>query len=1307
MRTARREVSHHAEWLSLVDVSGPFFALTVLDQVMPQGVDPHEPRLTARLRQAYREWREAPAELLRPWTELVLKEVFGFQDSVLVTGQAVPPRARVRLDQYGETLSPDWAVVEGGTARLLVSVTAPGQSLERPVPGMGWVASPAWRMVELLHGSGVRLGMVTNGEHYLLVHAPSGEPSGFASWYAEMWLEEPVTLRALRSLFGAGRFFGDPAETPEKLLERSSEYQHEVTDQLGSQVRRAVELLVSAFDRCDRSARGELLAGLSDRELFQAALTVMMRLVFLLAAEERDLLPRTNRIYADNYAVCTLRDRLQEAADLHGEEVLERRHDAWGRMLAAFRAVHAGVQHEDLHLPAYGGSLFDPDRYPFLEGRARGSHYRNDPAKPLPIDNRIVLYMLRALQLLQEKTGARRVSFRALDIEQIGHVYESLLDHTARRSSSAVLGLDGVKGREPEVPLSDLEAARAAGRLTPFLREATGLSERRVSSISYDVRVEDPRLLMVCDQDHTLYRAVAPYADLLRDDPLGHPVVIPPGGIYVTQGSDRRSTGTHYTPRNLTEEMVQHTLDPLVYLGVDQGHDPTPESLREPSEILKLRVCDLTMGSGAFLVQSCRYLSARLVESWARYGGPEDLPSEPEARLAVARRLVAERCLYGVDRDPLAVEMAKLSLWLITLDVARPFSFLDHALRCGDSLLGVTSRDQLESFALQPTGQRRLESERIVAALDRAEKLREELESFTSLDPRDAERKSSLLNLAVVATGDLRLLGDALVGASLSAPNPREHDVLCSELLTLWEHGELDRLRSRARVLLNQGKPAEAPEREPFHWLLEFPEVFASEENPGFDAVVGNPPFIGGQKITGVLGTDYREFLVAYLGAGKRGSADLVAYFFLQAGRLVRASGSFGLLATNTLAQGDTREVGLDQLAATSSVPVRAVPSRKWPGRANLEISQVWLHRGPWDGGFRLNDEPVRGLTPALTVPGRVTGNPYRLAANAKKSFIGSLIVGMGFILSAEEAHELIEKNSMNRTVLCPFLTGEDLNTRPDQSASRWVINFQDWPVEEASRYEDCFEIIERLVKPERERNRRATRRTRWWQFAERAAELYRSLTTVKFAMPISSVSKHLCFGRIRSDLVFDHNLAVITLEDFGSFALLSSNLHLGWAQTWSSTLESRAGYRPSDAFETFPFPKALGSLETIGDNYYEHRRQIMLARREGMTKTYNRFHSSEETADDITSLREQQCVMDQAVASVYGWSDLDLGHDFHQTPQGVRFTLSEPARREVLDRLLELNHERYAEEVRQGLHERTRPRGSRKAQKPSEELFS
>ena len=991
---------HHAEWLSLIEVSGPFLSLPVLVQRFPQGMDAHDPEHAKALRQVYEEWDQdqngdrADPAIHHQWIDWVLRNTLDLGD-VLVEGQKIPQTLKADLAEHGETLRPDKVVMEpgGGKARLLIQTYPLKQKLSRVVEGKPWAASPDTRMMQLLHDTGVRIGLVTNGDQWMLVDAPKGETTGYASWYASLWLEEPKTLQAFRTLLGSYRFFGVPEdETLERLLAQSAQDQQEVTDQLGYQVRQAVEVLVHTLDRANRDSGGALLKGVPEDKLYEAALTVMMRLVFLFCAEERDLLLLGDELYDKNYSVSTLREQLRVTATNFGEEVLERRHDAWSRLLTTFRAVYGGIQHKLLKLPAYKGELFDPDRFPFLEGRKAGTSWKDTPSQPIPVDNRTVLHLLEALQVLQVRLPGggpatpRKLSFRALSILQIGHVYEGLLDHTAVKATEPVLGLNGPRDHEPEVPLSKLEALAANGEdeLLAFVKDETGRSsvatvKRLLASIPDDLTLS--RFRTACQGDDKLWERIKPFAGLVRLDTFDYPVVILPGSVYVTVGTDRRSSGTHYTEESLTKPIVQYTLEPLVYEGPAEGKPKDQWRLKLAAELLALKICDLACGSGAFLVQVCIYLAARLLEAWEEAerrveGSPritpygevsKGLPDEQliplarQERLIYAYRLVAERCLYGVDKNPLAVEMAKLSLWLHTMARFKPFTFLDHAIRCGDSLVGLSSIDQLLRFSLTENAKVRplMEQQRqqIEKRLDSVKLLRKQIETLPSNTPQDIDRKTKMLENVEDQRKRLTYAADMLLAATWEAKNVGELESALNGMLAEVEYKFKDlpaeQLEEEARKRLRR-----AGITGRFHWPLEFPEVFV--DRVGFDAFVCNPPFMGGQKITGNLGTAYRDYLVEHLAHGKRGSADLCAYFALRAASLLQDGGQFGFLATNTIAQGDTREVGLDQLTAHGCVIPRAVPSRPWPGTATLEVAGSSVFKcktsrigpsGPWPSG--------------------------------------------------------------------------------------------------------------------------------------------------------------------------------------------------------------------------------------------------------------------------------------------------------------------------------------------------------------------
>ncbi|MBX0330836.1 hypothetical protein K2Z83_24565 [Oscillochloris sp. ZM17-4] len=221
---------HHAEWLSLVEVSGPFLSMPVLLRVFPQGLDAHDAEVSRGVRRALEEWQDNQ-QGLRPdpaihtaWVRFVLREVLGFPDELLASGPAIPESLRATVAEHGEILRPDLVILRSGqSARLLVQVVPPAQDLDKPLRDHRWKASPATRMAELLRGAGVRLGLLTNGERWMLVHAQPGETAGFSSWYASLWLDEPVTLRAFRSLLGVARLYGvaDP-DTLEALLTESA-----------------------------------------------------------------------------------------------------------------------------------------------------------------------------------------------------------------------------------------------------------------------------------------------------------------------------------------------------------------------------------------------------------------------------------------------------------------------------------------------------------------------------------------------------------------------------------------------------------------------------------------------------------------------------------------------------------------------------------------------------------------------------------------------------------------------------------------------------------------------------------------------------------------------------------------------------------------------------------------------------------------------------------------------------------------------------------------------------------------------------
>lgn len=1320
---------HHAEWLSLVPVSGPFLSLPVLLEAFNTGLEPHDPDQSRLLRQEYGNWqdsfekRKADPAPHHHWIKFVLTKTLELNDRALAEGQAIPQSLQAEVPEHHELLRPNVVVIDPSTKkpRLLVQTYPRSQELTSYVANSRWKASPDTRMTELLHATGVRLGLVTNGEHWMLVVAPKGETTGYASWYAALWLEEPITLRAFRGLLSASRFFNVPDDqTLEALLTKSASNQQEVTDQLGYQVRRAVEVLIHSLDRADQDFGRELLAGVREEVLYESALTVMMRLVFLFCAEERELIPsKPFPVYEQNYSVSTISKQLRELADQHGEELLERRYDAWPRLLAAFRAVYGGLRHDDVHIPAYGGNLFNPDRFPFLEGRKQGTSWRDTEANPLPVNNRTVLHLLEALQLLQIKVPgggpaeARRLSFRALDIEQIGHVYEGLLDHTAKRASEPFLGLAGTRDKEPEISLTELENLLAKGEadLVKYLKDETGKSDKALKKLlNVELDTQDAaRFRTACQGDDALWKRVKPLAGFVRQDNFGYPVVIPKGSVFVTSGTDRRSSGTHYTPRSLTEPIVQYTLEPLVYVGPAAGKRKSEWKLKTAEELLALKICDMACGSGAFLVQAARYMAERLLEAWdeAKQANPNMpgitpegspstgkanealIPDDPAERKTYAMRIIAQRCLYGVDKNPLAAEMAKLSLWLLTLAKDKPFEFLDHSIRCGDSLVGLHDIAQLRHFGIKPDADDAvLFKGPLDSAVDESITLRLKLEDLPANTVEDIERQEKLLNEANEKIARLRWAADLLVAAEFWGESDKD---------------KLEKVRHAAVVsahYLDKGPTDEfeqiaAKERRGqtmFHWPLEFPEVIV--KLGGFDAFVGNPPFLGGSQLSEMLGgPSYQEWL-------KRchdeafGNADLAAYFFRRAFSMFRSNSTFGLLATKTISEGSSRTTGLQYISQHGGHIYRANRAHKWPGAASVLVSIVHVasNCNVIAGQPTLDDSPVGSIDSRL-LPNSERPDPFVLQSNELFAFKGTDLGSSGFILDADE-YCALAADTKNLDCLRPFLGGEELNSSPTQTNTRFAIYFGAQPLEFAQQYPPLLDIVRARVKPMRDRGKDHGPgnhgKKYWWQYTLRRDPLYNAIGKLTRCLVTAVTTHHLSFSFQPVRQVFPHSLVVIAFDRFGPFACLQSNLHYFWAYLLSSLMEARLRYSVKDALQTFPFPQDFEShaqLEKAGEEYYSHRSELMVRNNEGLTKTYNRFHDPDEPSADFQKLRDLHVNLDQVVAAAYGWTDLRLGHGFHETKQGIRFTISEPASREALQRLLKLNHLRYAEEEKEGLH--------------------
>ncbi len=891
----------------------------------------------------------------------------------------IPEELTLPLPDYGETLRPDFAVRERDPAngdspwQLLVQVLAAGQEFDRPAPGPGGLdASAQGRAERLLRATGVRAGVLVNGVALRLISAPHGESSGWIDFrFADLLTTAGRPLcSALHLLLSEQRLLALPRhERLTAVLADSRLYQNEVSERLAEQVLHALYELVRGFQNAHAATDGALLseplaAGGDRNAIYRGLLTVILRLVFLLYAEERGLLPK-DETFARHYLLGGLYRRLRKDAAAY-PDTMDQRYGAWAQLVVLFRLLHDGVPADRtggaVSLPERRGALFDPDRYRFLEGRSGGgSRQRHARLEPPRVSDGVVYRVLEKLLVLD----GERLSYRTLDVEQIGSVYETIMGFRLETATGRSLAVKPAKKLGAPTTI-DLDALLAH----PPARRGRWLQERADRPVSAAVAKGLRAARTVNDLHAALDRVL---------DHAATPDLVPRGGLVLQPNEERRRSGSHYTPRELTEPIVRHTLAPL--LERLRGADGRPP---EPEELLDLKICDPAMGSGAFLVETCRQLADALIEAWGAHGATPDVPPD-EDQVTFARRLVAQRCLYGIDRNPMAVDLAKVSLWLSTLARDHPFTFVDHAFRRGDSLVGLTRR-QIEALHWQG-GQPILAGFGVREAMEQAAALRRRIREA---DDTVTERQlRTLWRAARDVLTEVRRFGDLTLAAFFEGSKPKER----TARLEAYQEAILTRQARRYAAELKARRNAEVP-FAPFHWEIEFPEVF-ERENPGFDGFVGNPPFAG--HVTTVDGnvSHYTDWLRTQH-PGSAGKCDVVAHFYRRAFDLLRNGGALGLIATNTIAQGDTRSSGLRWICEHGGHIYRATKRVKWPGDAAVVVSVVHIEKGKSSGRRMLDGTPVNRITAFLFHRGG-HADPVRLAANTGKSFVGSSILGMGF----------------------------------------------------------------------------------------------------------------------------------------------------------------------------------------------------------------------------------------------------------------------------------------------------------------------
>lgn len=1052
-----------------------------------------------------------------------------------------------------------------------------------------------------------------------------------------------------------------------------------IREGLSEAVENSIKSLANGFlNHPDNDSLREILEDnrLIAKDIYQYQLRMIYRILFLMVIEERNLVFPENvdnskkKIYYDFYSIA----RIRKISELRCLQDLKHC-DYWISIKNTFKLFESDLYGKALGLKPLAGDLFNENAIGILN--------------ECSIDNKILLACIKNLNFFTNKDTGQlmRVNYAALNVEEFGSVYEGLLDY-------------------------DPEISKVHGKWE----------------------------------------------------------------FYFVKGEGRSASGTHYTPDELVQPLIKHSLEYII-------EDHLKEKNTEDA-LLSIKVCDVACGSGHILLNAARRIATALAR--ARTG--EDQPSPTAFRSAI--RDVIRNCIYGVDINPLAVELCKVAMWLEAHNPGEPLNFLDHHIKCGDAIVGLAHKEEFENGiadeAFKSFTNDSPEIKKICSDLKKKNKKeRDEHKSeLTKLEFPENLTKS-VLNIAAIieefnkipentpeqiiekqnkykkiVSGphwwNLKALADMQV-AQFFMPKDRAHN---KHIVTDGEYREYLTGKKALQGQIVAESMAIASDRKVFHWFLEFPEVFAKG---GFDCILGNPPYLGGKKISGTFGTDYWSYLTTTF-SPSGGQADLVVYFLRRIHGIIKENSFFSILTTNTISQGDSREFGLDIIIEKGEDIIYAVKSTKWPGLATVEVSIFSLFKGEWKKTKYLDNLIVNNINSSLLADYKEK-RPCVLKHNDNIIFKGSFFLGDSFILTNEFRAHLL-KNKSNNEIIFPYITGKDLNENFDQNTSKYVINFFDWDEETAKKYKDAYEYIKERAYPLAQKlpetnSTNIKRKKYWWQYADRTPSLYNKLRDIEFCFGVCIVGKYINFKKLPNNYVYANSLGIVAEDSYEYFSLLQNTFHAEWARKYGSSLRLDLRYTITDIFLTYPFPFNYSSeirllLKDIGEKYNDFRDSIMLKIQLGLTKTFNQFHNNKVTIENsnrivsiskniesvemefnketanlikhldnnektisievaieiIVKLRELHVQMDNAVLEAYGWQDVPLKHDFYEVdylPENdrVRFTIHPDARKEILKRLLLLNHEIHEMEMKKGAGEvKMKVKSKKKQDEETEKMF-
>lgn len=403
------------------------------------------------------------------------------------------------------------------------------------------------------------------------------------------------------------------------------------------------------------------------------------------------------------------------------------------------------------------------------------------------------------------------------------------------------------------------------------------------------------------------------------------------------------------------------------------------------------------------------------------------------------------------------------------------------------------------------------------------------------------------------------------------------------------------------------------------------------------NVIIGNPPFLGSYRQRLTLGDDYVDRIVAKF-PDVKGKADFCSYWFRLAHDHLREGCRAGLVATNTISQGQTRKATLDYIIQNGGYIYDAISTQPWSGEAAVHVSIInWIKASESkELTYRIDHTIVSHITSSLKAEIDVNQAKH-LKANLNICFTGVVPNGKGFMLTEKEVKHFLQIDSKNKEVIQLFSMGSNLAQNPHGKPERWVIDFNNLELEDASEYELLFNHVKTHVKPEREKNRNAEIRELWWRFHRTRGEMRKALATLPYCFAVPEVSKWAIFIPSPSEWLPGNKAKVVASNDFYVLGILTSSTHRLWMHAQKSTLGETTCYTHNTCFETFPFPqncpeKTKTEIRVAMQAIHDYRTEQMERKQCGITQLYNQFF--DEPASQLAKLHAQ---LDQLVCKAYG----------------------------------------------------------------------